>query len=489
MAGAYTSYSTTYYAAARSYMDQVVGEERDYYDAQATAGRTLREQVADAVHSGNHAMAGAERLRVDATLYAVDNYFANVLSERETLYEDSQNARRDSTKGRITVATAYLSNSATAGATREIQELTAYRDFDLGQAALTPAMVNAAAALQSADDILLAEELLADIENTPVADFSDFVVAGIGTTMFLPWLIVGADPSDALNNAPKYRRNFFYSLPEDVRNQILKLDPHGELWQVHHRYQQADAVQSLLQEIKGADFDVHSIDKTRLVPDFVHQRISGEQSQWWRARYEQFDLKDKADFSIKNIIDNAPDKKKLVSEYDSFVRSQDQFYSKYWIKKGSSLDDFQKLAKNFGIDKLPADATVRDALRRIRHARTQAKWLTTYQGTRMRSFLKNLGKLLGDKGTNAARLTAIGGVAIGLVVVGQAAETLANDRLAYDVLIASEQATKATGVRNKVKRLVNVQKSLLTYLNEIGVDAKLRAAIFGKLELEMSVIQ
>ena len=142
-----------------------------------------------------------------------------------------------------------------------------------------------------------------------------------------------------------YKDAFFASLKSALSDVL------GEGWRVHHLFQQAAASLS-----PGLNLD--DISNLVGVPDFIHQKITTEQGQFWQARYNA--LKSNgitpAGKSVEDIIAASGNRSQLLKEYEDLMASIKTRYGSFFLKPGADLNDLNKVATALG-QKPPAKWT------------------------------------------------------------------------------------------------------------------------------------
>ena len=186
-----------------------------------------------------------------------------------------------------------------------------------------------------------------------------------------------------------YKQRFLDTITDPDVKAALKEGIANKQWQIHHTYQQDQAVQDFLRSMKGADFDVHNPNNAAAVPTNVHKRISAEQTKFWRDQWNAIPEAQKRaglglnagqripPWSIGNTIAATADREALLAKMEDMIKAQDKYFSPFWLSKGATAADVTRLARELGIN-LP-NAKVAQVMEKITSKSMIEKFRDLYQ--------------------------------------------------------------------------------------------------------------
>lgn len=481
VAGHYVTYSTSVNGAAKTYNHTMAGHQTTWTNSVVGARDTMNQSIAEAARVGNRAMATAERTREDGMQNAAHAYFTNGIPLRQTLFTDSTNASRDTSRNLVDQQATLWGGLVSAKQTRALDELLAEKNYANGVLGLAPGVISAKAQVIESQEELGAQLRLDNIQNTPVSQFAGMgAFASSAPTALIMSLMMGAGD---------YRSTFLGTLPQQVQDAIKSADPKSTIWRVHHRYQQAEGMELFLQKFKGENFDLNSTQHTRILPEHIHRKISNEQNDWWRLRFSALDNPRGLDFSIAHTIDLTPDngKQKLFREFEKLVADQDQFFSKFWLGQGAKAANFEKLASNLN---LKGGTTLVETLQMI-NSPVAREAFEKLHAPRYKQFLRGLGETAKKLGiTKIPAKIGVGvGIGIALYSLNEQKAALADDAAINDLVQTEQRILAMQPSARRADEIAKLADKMKTFLDRMQVDGFTIKIIMERLYLISAEMQ
>ena len=403
---------STVLGAQSTWMSSVVGAYVTQTSTKSAAGTALIAADAAAGVVWTTSVAGAEKLAYQGLATDAKNannsYFTALKS-----YLDStiQNANSYFLSGLpfLTTATAQISAAGQIAATqiigagtsalgilipaRQLRDTTitnAEASMLQGLIPLATSIATPAAQLEVDRAILSDTESQDTLENTPAGNFAGMTPTtggGAMQAMMLMAILGGGPPVGGTD----YQGRFLDTIADPELRELLKKVTSGENspWQIHHPYQQNEAVQNFLRRMKGQNFDVHDPARTVAVPGNVHSRITAEQSKFWADQWNAIPEASKRKAlnlrpdqtiprgTIANIIAATADREALLAKMEDMIKAQEKYFSPFWLGKGATVADLNKLAAKLGIN--VGNAKLADVVAKITSKSAVEKFREIYQ--------------------------------------------------------------------------------------------------------------
>lgn len=353
IADAWTTLSASRADSAKTLVQASAAADAAWVNTVAPAEELASQTIASAAKDANDSYIVEMKGHLDALMGIADGLFAAGLPEIQTLAGQIATAAQSAAGSLAASGTAMLSSIVSARQLRDTTTATEQATLNNGLIAEGDPVAIAAAQLEIDQLKLLATEIRDGHQNATADEFAAFT-PGVGGGMFglLAASFVGVGQSD-------YTGRFLETIADaDLRDMLDKARKNKTI-EIHHPYQQADAVQDFLRSMKGESFDVHSPDRTMALPKHVHKSISREQDEFWWGRWRGISDADKAQrlkhlpasqrhFSIANVITatGTAGHAELMESMESMIASQDEFFKPYSLRKGATVADLNKLAKN-----------------------------------------------------------------------------------------------------------------------------------------------
>lgn len=484
-------------AAGNAWTSSVAPAEKSAYQGLATAAK-----------GANDSYFAALKSTLDSAIQNADAFFVGGLPFLTTAASQISAAGQTAATSIISAGTSALTTLISARQTRDITLINADTTLLQGLTPLGTSIATAVAQREVDRAILTATEANNNVQNTPVNNFAGMAPGMTGIHAMLMMSMIGTLPG--ATGSTDYKGRFLDTITDPDLKATLEKSTSGKNspWQIHHTYQKAPEVQAFLREMKGQKFDVHSPDLTVAIPANVHSRITAEQGKFWRDQWDAIPDARKRKLlpigpdgnipgcSIGNVIaaTQLKDRAALLAKMEAMIQGQKEYFSPYWLNKGSTAADLNKLAGKLGIG--TANGKLPGIIEKVTSESAIEKFREIYQprGNTIWETLKGKGGVAEKLKTTAKVATRLGMIMMAIAVIENdlAMAGDSNAPLWKRAYQDFEMAAKSQEERGypKPKYVEDAAASLKAALNgfQSGGDAAgiLKYLLDVKLELEIS---
>ena len=154
----------------------------------------------------------------------------------------------------------------------------------------------------------------------------------------------------AVDGRSQARKSFLKSLRDDLGD----LFQNNVEWQVHHRHEHA--LKDVLADL-DIDVRINGRENLRLLPASIHAEITAEQTLFWEQVRREVDdhlkKKNRPAFretpSYVQLVKNHPDRARLKTQYEAFIKHIDGKFDAYWLKAKEGDAELKAVVARLGV--------------------------------------------------------------------------------------------------------------------------------------------